>query len=262
MGTLSELRDTSTNFDPRSAEFADHFGSFLASRGILEVLAIQRAKRAQKQSGERFHVVLQRLGLLTDGQIAKVLSDYCNMRLVADSDFPAQAVHSDELEPAFLKFNRILPLSSTAASVEVAVADPFNTDALSALSYLLDRPVTPFIASDADIEKALERLYGSHPAQAAAAAPSAPASLSTSSETGSDDDVRRLEDMASEAPIIRLVQDLIARAVGQQSSDIHIEPREDCVRIRFRIDGILHTADTLPPAVRAAIGSRDRKSVV
>ena len=255
MTTKSELRDTTTSFDPRSVEFADHFGSFLATRGILEELAIQRAKRAQKQSGERFHLVLQRLGLLTDAQIAKVLSDYCDMRLITASDFPAQALHSDELEPAFLKLNRILPLVDTGTSIEVAVADPFNADALSALSYLLSRPLTPLIAADADIEKGLERLYGNHTTQTAAA-PATPAALPSSTDAGNDDDVRRLEDMASEAPIIRLVQDLIVRAVTQQASDIHIEPREDCVRVRFRIDGILHTAETLPPAVRAAIGSR------
>ncbi len=256
MATLSKFHQPARNFDPRSAEFADHFADYLSTNAILEDLAIQRAKRAQKQSGERFPLVLQRLGLLADAPMAKVLSDYCGMRLVTQRDFPAEPFHSDDLEPAFLKLNRILPLADTGTSVEVAVADPFNAEALSALSYLLGRPLTPLIASDADIEKGLERFYSGHPAHPAPASPATPATLPASTHDSNDDDVRRLEDMASEAPIIRLVQDLIVRAVGQQASDIHIEPREDCVGVRFRIDGILHTAETLPPAVRAAIGSR------
>ncbi len=256
MATQPESYEPARNLDPRSAEFADHFARFLSANAILEDLAIQRAKRAQKQSGERFHLVLQRLGLLADAPMAKVLSDYCGMPLVTQLDFPAQPFHSDELEPAFLKLNRILPLADTGTSVTVAVADPFNAEALSALSYLLGRPLTPLIASDADIEKGLDLFYGAHPAHSTPAPPATPAPLPSATEAGNDDDVRRLEDMASEAPIIRLVQDLIVRAASQQASDIHIEPREDCVRVRFRIDGILHTAETLPPAVRAAIGSR------
>jgi general secretion pathway protein E len=72
----------------------------------------------------------------------------------------------------------------------------------------------------------------------------------------SEDDVRRLEDMASEAPVIRLVHDLITRAVEAQASDIHVEPREDSVRVRYRIDGVLATVETLPPSLRAAVTSR------
>ncbi|MEQ1697438.1 MAG: GspE/PulE family protein [Hyphomicrobiaceae bacterium] len=257
MATQPKSGQADRNLDPRSTEFADHFGQFLSTNSILDDLAIQRAKRAQLQSGERFHLVLQRLGLLADAAMAKVLSHYCGMRLVTQQDFPTQPFHSGELEPAFLKLNRILPLNDTGASLEVAVADPFNAEALAALSYLLDRPLTPVIASDADIEQGLERFYSGHPVAAATpSTPTTPVSLPATASDGNDDDVRRLEDMASEAPIIRLVQDLIVRAASQQASDIHIEPREDCVRIRFRIDGILHTAETLPPAVRAAIGSR------
>ena len=255
MESRVDTNPTYTGLDPRSVEFAEHFGAYLSTHAVLDELAIQRAKRAQRQSGERFHLVLQRLGLLADAPMAKVLAGYCGMRLVTEADFPQSALQSDDLEPAFLKLNRILPLTDENGTVEIAVADPFNTDATAALSYLLGRPIRTAIAADADIEKGLERLYTAHTASGAKPA-EASAKPAASSEAANDDDVRRLEDMASEAPIIRLVQDLIVRAVGMQASDIHIEPREDSVRVRFRIDGMLHTIETLPPAVRAAIGSR------
>ena len=255
MSVASGVRSPNPGFDPRSAEFAEHFGSFLLQRGTLDELAVKRAQRAQKQSGERFHLVLLRLGLLPDAAMATTLADYCGLRLAGEHDFPVTRYASDDIDPTFLKLNRILPLGERDGTVEVAVADPFNTEAIAALSFLLGQPVKAAVASDGDIDKAVERLYsGSAGGHGTAAADNV--DMAQSTETASDDDVRRLEDMASEAPVIRLVQDLIARAAGSQASDVHIEPREDCVRVRFRIDGILHTTETLPIAVRAAIGSR------
>jgi general secretion pathway protein E len=243
-----------SNSDPRSAEFAEHFGTFLTAHGALDDIALKRAQRAQRQSGERFPLVLLRLGLVPDALMAKQLAEYCGLRLVGESDHPPVALARDEIDTAFLKQNRILPLQEADGVIEVAVADPFNTEAVAAISFLLNRPVRACVSADGDIEKGLERLYSGQTPSSGAAAPDT--AVGGSSEAASDDDVRRLEDMASEAPVIRLVQDLLARAVAGQASDVHIEPREDCVRVRFRIDGILHTAETLPTSVRAAIGSR------
>ena len=100
-----------------------------------------------------------------------------------------------------------------------------------------------------EIEQALERLYGRGAGVAAEGGPAV-------AEQASEDDVRRLEDLASEAPVIRLVHELITRAVEAQASDIHVEPREDSLRVRYRIDGVLTTVETLPLAMRAAVTSR------
>ena len=255
METFAQPHPSNPGYDPRSAEFADHFGAFLVARGTLDELAVQRARRAQHQSGEKFHLVLLRLGLLADAPMAAELASYCRLRHVVESDFPAAAVATEAFELSFLKLNRILPLGECDGMMEVAVADPFNTEAVAAMSYTLGRPVRACVAADGAIEHGLAKLYSVEANGSAPEAKSAPAPTATV-EAASDDDVRRLEDMASEAPVIRLVQDLIARAVTGQASDIHIEPREDSVRVRFRIDGMLHTAETLPTAVRAAIGSR------
>lgn len=238
--------------NPRSEEFARQFGEFLFQRGILDELAVRRAQRAQSQSGERFDLVLMRLGLVTDAAMAKALAEYCELPLIAASDFPEVPILADELEVSFLKANRILPVAESPDRINVAIADPFNTEPVAALSFLLDRPVERFIAPDGDIDRAIERLYSGLDAKVEAD----PAASAALAEQASEEDVRRLEDMASEAPIIRLVHDLIVRAVESQASDVHIEPREDCVRVRFRIDGVLHTVETLALTMRAAIGSR------
>ncbi len=238
--------------DPRSAEFADRFGEFLLSRTALDELAVRRAQRAQRQSGERFDLVLMRLGLLGDAVMAQALADYCGLPLVTARDFPETALLADQVDLAFLKLNRLLPIAEQPEQVAVAVADPFNNEAIAALSYMLGRTVVRRMVADGELDAAIDRLYGAK--DEGFRNGTAPAGAVA--ETASDDDVQRLEDMASEAPVIRLVQDLIVRAVGAQASDIHVEPREDCVRVRFRVDGVLQTVETLGLGLRAAIGSR------
>lgn len=238
--------------DPRSDAFVTSFGSFLLDGKILDELAVRRAQRAVSQSGERFDVVLIRLGLLSDSLLAKAFAEFYGLRLASPDDFPETALLADIVPFSFLKANRLLPIEETAERLDVAVANPFNLDAIAALAFMIERPVDFRIAAEGDIDSAITRLYGAGVIKSEAVdRPEA-----SGRETAIEDDVRRLEDMASEAPVIRLVHDLIVRGVDQQASDIHIEPREDSVRVRFRIDGALHLVETLGLALRAAIGSR------
>jgi general secretion pathway protein E len=234
---------------PGAGDPGERLARFLAERGALDELALQRALRAQRQSGERLDVVLTRLGLVAEADLAALVAELLGLRLVQPEELPERPLLADRLQLAFLKSNRIVPVADRGDSLMVAVADPFNTEAPAALSYLLGRPVERGVMAAGEIERALERLYGRGGAVAVEAE-------ATEAGPASEDDVRRLEDMASEAPVIRLVHDLITRAVEAGASDIHVEPREDSVRVRYRIDGALATVETLPPALRAAVTSR------
>jgi general secretion pathway protein E len=241
-----------SNVDPRTDDFIDRLGSALQGRSLIDEFALRRARRAQAQSGERFDLVLSRLGLVTDTDLASVLSEMLAIPSADPNDFPQWPLFAHELQIAFLRSSRLLPLLESDDGIVVATSDPFNTEAISALGFLLDRPISLRLAGVGDIERHIEWLYGQK-SQKDVAAALAPAS---ESDDAGMEDVRRLEDMASEAPIIKLVQNLVSRAVEMQASDIHIEPREDSVRVRMRIDGVLHTVETLPLAVRAALASR------
>lgn len=236
--------------DPSDAEFVDKLAAFLSARGVLDELAMHRAQRAQRQSGERFDLVLTRLGLVSEADLAKLLAEFLGLRLVGAADLPEVPLLADRLQLNFLMSNRIIPIAENGETLLVAVADPFKTDPVSAVGYLLGRPIEHCIMPAGEIERALERLYGRRNAIAVEAGPAA------AGGTAGEEDVRRLEDMASEAPVIRLVQDLITRAVEAQASDIHVEPRDDSVRVRYRIDGVLATVETLPLSLRAAVTSR------
>jgi general secretion pathway protein E len=237
------------NADPCDEELVERLAAFLARRGVLDEMAMHRALRAQRQSGERFDLVLTRLGLVAEADLARLLAEFLGLPLVDPAELAEVPLLADRLQLQFLKSNRIVPVADRGESLLVAIADPFNTEAAASLSYLLGRPVERGVMAAGDIERALERLYGRGRTVAAEAG-------STESGPASEDDVRRLEDMASEAPVIRLVHDLITRAVEAQASDIHIEPGEDSVRVRYRIDGVLATVETLPLALRAAVTSR------
>ncbi len=213
-------------------------------------MALRRAERAQQQSGERLDLVLARLGLVGEQVLAEAIAAELGLPLANRSELPEIAVAEGLVDPAFLKSKRMLPISLDADRLVVAVADPFDDDALGALAFHIDRRVEPCIATAGDIERRLEAIYGA----------SDPAALATETAQGTptaqEDDVRRLEDLASEAPIIRLAQSLIVRAVEARASDIHLEPRADSLRVRFRIDGVLHTIEKLPPDVAAGLVSR------
>lgn len=240
--------------DPRSPEFVERFSAALREAGRIDALALERAKRAQALSSERFDAVLTRLGLLSDAQLVDALAAFLNLPVADAGQFPPDALPDNRLPITFLKSSRLLPLRLRDDAIEIAVADAFNHDAVNAVAFILKLPVQLRLAAAADIDAALERIYGS--AASHASADRSNALPVAQSDDDADRDVRRLADMASEAPVIKLAHDLIARAVAANASDIHIEPSEDSVRVRYRIDGMLHTVGRLPPSTRQSLSSR------
>jgi general secretion pathway protein E len=194
---------------PSEGELVEKLAGFLAQKGVLDHLALHRALRAQRQSGERFDLVLTRLGLIAEADLAGLVAQFLGLPLMQPEELPEVALLADRLQLPFLQSNRIVPVADKGDSLLVAVADPFNTEAPAALSYLLGRPVERGVMAAGEIERALERLYGRGGAAAVETG-------AVEAGAASEDDVRRLEDMASEAPVIRLVHDLITRAVGRR----------------------------------------------
>jgi general secretion pathway protein E len=248
---ITDIPSNGHRLDPRSNAFVERFGGFLVEREVLGDLTLKRAVRAQEQSGERFDLVLTRLGLIPEADLARLLADYLGLRLAGLADLPSVPLFPGELQIAFLAAAKIIPLADDGERVVMGMADPFNGEAISALAFLLGRRIEAAVMAQADVARGLAQLYGG------ANAPKSGADYRTvHADDGEEDDVRRLEDLASEAPIIRLVHELIARAAEMQASDIHLEPREDGLRARLRIDGVLHILENYPVAVKAAVTSR------
>jgi len=236
--------------DPRDPSTARRLLDFLGGRGLLDAAAVERAAAVQLETRQRIDVVVSELGLVPTAQFFSVLSDYFGYPILAEADLPAVPVLEKELTSDFLRRNGLLPIELNGNAVIVATTDPFNTEALAAVAYLVDRPVAARLISASSFALAMERLYE----------PSAKVEeVNGNAATGafiSDDDVQRLRDVASEVPIIRLVNRLMRDAVLQRASDIHVEPAIDGVRVRYRIDGVMAEVERLPPEMQAGVASR------
>ncbi len=215
-------------------------------RGLVAAETLARADLVQQESGERLDAVLTRLGFVSEQALAEAVAQATGLRLAGPSDFPAQPLASDALSPRFLREAKVAPLAIREDRVEAAFVDPFDIRTIEALAYALQRPVMPLVARAGDVEAALDRLYG---AAAQAAGPDG-------DDEADEADLERLKDLASDAPVVRAVNSLISRAAELRASDIHVEPVEDGLVVRFRVDGALQVQERLPAQVKAAFVSR------
>jgi general secretion pathway protein E len=238
---------------PNDAAFAQAFAELLAGEDLVDAGAVARARRAAEAASERLDFVLVKLGLISESDLCIAYATYCNLPLVGPGDVPEQPVLADRLKLSFLKANRILPVSFDGKSLLIATVDPFVDEAAKAISYMLDVEVDLAVITPAEIERALRTLYHdvggeTHTDEEQVAA--------LVSGDGSEFDIERLRDIANEAPVIRLVNQLISRAVERGASDIHIEPGRDTVAIRYRVDGFLQQERLVPATLRAALTTR------
>jgi general secretion pathway protein E len=228
------------------------FGALLVMTGKLSDASLDRATRLAAESGEALELILTRLGLIGERELAEALATYLGLPLLAARDFPEAPILEDRLNRKFVKEARIIPLADRPEGIAMAMADPFDDGAAQAVEFAVGKPVLRHVATPSDIDAAYERLYGEGKSEIAQILDGA----RERADEGASDDIERLKDSASEAPVIRLVNLLIARAVEARASDIHIEPMDAELRIRYRIDGVLQNAESPPANLRAAVISR------
>jgi general secretion pathway protein E len=223
-------------------------GEALVASGKLSQAGLERALRLRSSGGERFLSLLSKLGLVGERDVAEAASARLQMPLAEPADFPDAPPLEDQLGANFLRHAKVLPLIEGPHAIVLAMADPLDEVTIRAIELKARKRVAPRIATFSDIEAALERLYPTPGANSVAeVAPEA---------NDPYRDVERLKDLASGAPVIRLANQLIARAVELRASDIHIEPREHALAIRYRIDGALQDMEAPPAAIGPALVSR------
>ena len=229
-------------------QFEDSFARFLLDERIIDQIVLDRAVSAARKTGDRLDRVLTKLGLLSETNLAVALSKHLVLALGRPTDVPLERILPDIVELDFVRRNRVLPLTLEGGRLCVGVTDPLNPEPVNALAYLTNLVIDVRIFTPADFEKAFDALYAVRADDVGRG--------SSAGREASELDVQRLRDIASEAPVIRLVNQIIANAVEAHASDIHVEPDVDQVLVRYRIDGMLRTAQTLTPALRAAVTSR------
>jgi general secretion pathway protein E len=229
-------------------------GEILIERGKLDAANLERALKLQEgETREKIGVILLRLGMVSGKDLADALADQLDLPLAQAADFPELPLLEERISAKFLRDAQAVPLRDDEEELALAIADPTDAYVLSAISMAAGKRVKAYIAAPNEIDAALERLYGGGRSSMGAIVDNI-----ASREEGDDEfgDIAHLKDLASEAPVIRLVNLLLTKALEQRASDIHIEPFENRLIVRYRIDGVLHEVESPPRRLSAAVISR------
>src|SRR5580692_8801607 len=221
-------------------------GEILIERRQITQEDLDRALEMQRERGDKLGKILVDLGFIATRDVMAALSEQLQIPLVMVEGPPAVSPETETLSPRFLRQFRCLPVALHDHTVTLAMADPLDFETRSTVEACTGLTVKVGIAGEQEILDAIDRFYGQ-----------AEKNETEFLAPGSDaEDLEHLRDMASEAPVIRLVNAMVAQAVEKRASDIHIEPFEKEFRIRYRIDGVLFNQEQPPKELKAAIISR------
>jgi general secretion pathway protein E len=248
-----DLTEQSARIEPSARP---QLGQVLLERGKIDPAELERVLRLQATSStrERLGSLLTTLGVVSARDVAQALADQARLPFVDATAFPEMPILEERISSRFLRDARALPIAEDDHSLTLAVADPYDEFAIHSFELVTNKQVHRVVAVGSEVDGAIERLYGNGRTQ-----------VSQLGETNLDAqfegealgaDVQQLKDLASEAPVIRLVSLIITNALEARASDIHVEPFENRLIVRYRIDGVLHEIESPPKRLAAAVISR------
>jgi len=222
----------------------------LESIGKLSSQEYTRAARLAAEGGVSVWNMVAKLGLVSERELAQCFSRVLGLDLLASDDYPEVPVLEDLVSLRFMKESRLLPLYLEDEQLFLAMADPTDRFAVDSMAAATGHQVQIKLGLPSEIESAIERLFG--------VGRSAMGEIIHGLGEGdaSEADEETLKDLASEAPVIRLVNLIVQRAVELRASDIHVEPFEGQLKVRYRVDGVLSEGEAPPAHSTAAIISR------
>ena len=223
----------------------------LIATGKLDDATFDRVARLQDRNNVHLEGLLIKLGLVQERDLADALAEELGLPIATVDEFPDTPLLDGKINEKYLRHNAVLPLTDSADTVVLAMADPLDLNAVRSIEMVTGKRVAPRIALASDLDAAFARLY--EPEKMASGVAE---TVDLEADEDLLEDVDRLRDLASEGPVIRLVNSLITRAIENRASDIHIEPAQNRLAIRYRIDGVLTEVSSPPLRLRSAIISR------
>jgi general secretion pathway protein E len=218
------------------------FAQFLLNRSLLSQTHLLQAAQVSRQTRDPLVRSLSKLGFVHETVLADALAEFTQLPRLQG---PLRLAASLEmLSIDFLRFQGLAPLRFADQEIAVAVANPLDDNGIRGVEFATSRKVTACVATLSEVDGALNEVFDSP---------------SETDSMGGDESVNSMEslrDLASDAPAIRLVQRLITMAIDRHASDIHVEPTESAVKIRFRLDGVLQDIETFAPAYAGPLVSR------
>jgi general secretion pathway protein E len=227
-------------------------GEIFVQEGLTTPDVVERALARAQTTGERLGEALVALGAVTEDDVLRALALQQNLPYLWREEMPSTVPVLKNVSAKYLRQYRVCPVSIEGSVLTVASADPLNTLVFDELRQATGLSVKLVVSSPAGILEAIDRSYDG----AATPLQRIVEGMDDEGGPGGDEDVNHLRDMAFEAPVVRLVNLLVENAISAEASDIHIEPFEDTLRIRYRIDGLLYDQEAPPRRLQAAVTSR------
>jgi type IV pilus assembly protein PilB len=224
-------------------------GDVLLEGGLVTPVQLEVALEEQRRLGRALGRVLVDLQILTEGQLVASLAEQIGMRFVDLSDYPVDGSAVSRVPDSVCRRHTALPIGYDEGKLVVAMADPANLFALDDMRSMAGMEIRPVVATKPDVLAAINR-YHRGDAELD--------DLTIAMEAGRDDadDLGRVKEIVEDAPIVKFVNLLITQAIQDRASDIHIEPAERDLRVRFRIDGVLHEVMRSPKSITSGVTSR------
>jgi len=230
-------------------------GDILVESGVIDAATRDKVLAEQKNTDKAFGRMLVEGGYCSENDIAQAISRQMGIRRVNPSDFTVDADVISLIPYSFAIEKAVLPLSKDGGSLTLAMANPLDIPTSDFVAIQTGLRVEPVVATEKEILEAIRHFYtlygagdaldlGAEATRVQAVGDLAPASVDL------------LREMGEQAPVVRLVNSLITRAVEKRATDIHLEPARHEVRVRFRVDGLLQHEMNIPKSLQLAVAAR------
>jgi len=226
----------------------EHIGGVLVATGLVTDADMVRARTIQAETGDSLTRVLVAEGMVGEVDLAKTLASHIGVEYLSLNDVTIDPAAAALIPESLARRYAAIPIKFEDDALVVAMADPGNVLVVDDIRAITALRIIPKIATRSEIDEAIRRL-GRYDESVSDLA-------DLVGEDVAEEDIRGVEAAVEEAPIVKLVNTLISRAVNERASDLHIEPGERDLRVRFRIDGVLHEIMSTPRSVSGAVVSR------
>jgi type IV pilus assembly protein PilB len=234
----------------------NRLGELLVREKLISLQQLRTAQEEQKRGNTSLGAALAKMGFISDKSITDFLSQQYRVQSIELAEYEIERDILKLVSKDVCERHRVLPVSRTGASLILAMADPSNLHAIDDVKFLTGYNVEPVVASETALLKAIERYYAAPDISYDDIMEGFDEKEITVAEGEEDQNSVDLTRAAEDAPVVRLCNAILLNAIKKRASDIHIEPYERSLRVRYRIDGVLHEEMAPPIKLKNAIASR------
>jgi len=240
----------------------EFLGTLLVEEKLITKEQLEEALEERNRTGNVLGHILVEFGFVSEEKILDVLAEHLGMRTISlkNKDIPGEIVR--RIGPTTARAYGVMPVEVDDGSITVALSDPLNISILDDLRFMLETQVKGMVASKEDIDAALRKYYGDtgESVEDLLKEIEGDLPLEKFDEEAAEDDVVTLRELASEAPVVKLLNLILIQAIKDRSSDIHFEPFENDFKVRYRVDGVLY--EMIPPPKHLALALTCRIKVL